>query len=321
MIIMVILSVITLGFSQLMAREQRQALDRQLSTQAFYAAESGVNDVDNILSSNPAAISTYSANTCSAASDVGDAALGIRSTCILFDGEVPNLEYSNIPTGPFSPRVIRMNTTTGTIENIQITFSGVAPTSFRGTSIEFPPLPEWGSSTGVMKMFIVPFVNGMSRDALLRSTAYVQLYPTTDASGVSSITLASIRDASTSNYGRAVPVTCSGTSCSITITGVNSSTAYTSLYVAVTNEYVSNSLTLDATDNLGNSLNFIGEQVIVDSTARTSDVVRRIQVRLPANDALETPAAALVSTDPAGGICKIIRASFSGTTSDPNCPF
>jgi hypothetical protein len=44
MIIMTILSLITIGFAQIMAREQRQALDRQLSSQAFYAAESGVND-------------------------------------------------------------------------------------------------------------------------------------------------------------------------------------------------------------------------------------------------------------------------------------
>src|SRR6056297_3601709 len=43
-ILMVIMTLITIGFTQLMQREQRQALDRQLSTQAYYAAESGIND-------------------------------------------------------------------------------------------------------------------------------------------------------------------------------------------------------------------------------------------------------------------------------------
>ncbi len=43
MIIMGIVTLIVVGFATLMRREQRQALDQQLSTQAFYAAESGVN--------------------------------------------------------------------------------------------------------------------------------------------------------------------------------------------------------------------------------------------------------------------------------------
>lgn len=44
-LIMVILSLITIGFTRMMQREQRQALDRQLTRQALYAAESGINDV------------------------------------------------------------------------------------------------------------------------------------------------------------------------------------------------------------------------------------------------------------------------------------
>ena len=44
-ILMVLLSLVTIGFSQFVQREQRESLDRQLSTQAFYAAETGVNDV------------------------------------------------------------------------------------------------------------------------------------------------------------------------------------------------------------------------------------------------------------------------------------
>lgn len=39
-----ITSLITTSFAFLMRREQQQVLDQQLSTQAFYAAESGVND-------------------------------------------------------------------------------------------------------------------------------------------------------------------------------------------------------------------------------------------------------------------------------------
>ena len=44
MILMTILALISIGFSHLMNRELRQSLDRQLSTEAYFAAESGVND-------------------------------------------------------------------------------------------------------------------------------------------------------------------------------------------------------------------------------------------------------------------------------------
>src|ERR1035438_10159281 len=49
LIIMIILSIVVIGFSQISRREARAALDRQLSTQAFYAAESGINDAYSIV--------------------------------------------------------------------------------------------------------------------------------------------------------------------------------------------------------------------------------------------------------------------------------
>src|SRR4051812_1988899 len=51
-LIMLVLSLIILGFAQLVRREQRQSLDRQLSTQAFYAAETGVNDAIKALNNS-----------------------------------------------------------------------------------------------------------------------------------------------------------------------------------------------------------------------------------------------------------------------------
>ena len=60
MFLMIILSLITLGFLRLMQREQRQALDNSLSTQAYYAAESGINDAVKAARANPA----YAKGTC-----------------------------------------------------------------------------------------------------------------------------------------------------------------------------------------------------------------------------------------------------------------
>jgi hypothetical protein len=49
MTLMTVLALISIGLSVLMNREVRQSLDRQLSTGAYYAAESGVNDARHYL--------------------------------------------------------------------------------------------------------------------------------------------------------------------------------------------------------------------------------------------------------------------------------
>jgi len=48
-VLMIVISLIVLGLAQLSRREQRQSLDTQLSSQAFYAAESGLNDAVAVL--------------------------------------------------------------------------------------------------------------------------------------------------------------------------------------------------------------------------------------------------------------------------------
>ncbi len=48
-IFIIVMALVTVGFSQVARREQRIALNNQLTTQAYYAAESGVNDIRNNL--------------------------------------------------------------------------------------------------------------------------------------------------------------------------------------------------------------------------------------------------------------------------------
>jgi Tfp pilus assembly protein PilX len=45
LIMMMVITLIVIGFTQVVNRNRRITLDRQLSAQAFYAAESGINDV------------------------------------------------------------------------------------------------------------------------------------------------------------------------------------------------------------------------------------------------------------------------------------
>ena len=54
-IMMLVITLIVIGFTQVSNRNRRESLDRQLSTQAFYAAESGVNEALKVLRTSPTA--------------------------------------------------------------------------------------------------------------------------------------------------------------------------------------------------------------------------------------------------------------------------
>src|SRR3954463_2749341 len=63
MLLMVVITLIVLGFAQISRRNQRQAVDRQLSTQAFYAAEAGINDARNLIKTALSSGATIPAKT------------------------------------------------------------------------------------------------------------------------------------------------------------------------------------------------------------------------------------------------------------------
>jgi Tfp pilus assembly protein PilX len=53
MIMILVITLIVLGFAQVARRNKRESLDNQLSSQAYYAAESGVNAAVNFMSAHP----------------------------------------------------------------------------------------------------------------------------------------------------------------------------------------------------------------------------------------------------------------------------
>src|SRR5690606_8755556 len=65
-VLILVIGLIVIGFSQVSQRNQRETLDRQLSTQAFYAAESAVNSVQSMVRSMPVDTLVPDKNDCSA---------------------------------------------------------------------------------------------------------------------------------------------------------------------------------------------------------------------------------------------------------------
>jgi hypothetical protein len=76
----------------------------------------------------------------------------------------------------------------------------------------------------------------------------------------------------------ATGVTCTNTNCSLTVDVSSAGSA--NYYMRVSSIYKDVSMQLTATDG-GGQVNLSGAQVLIDSTGKAQDVLRRIQVRAP----------------------------------------
>src|SRR4051794_27185754 len=98
LIMMLVISLIVVGFAEITRRNGSEALERQLSTQAYYAAETGINDTLNgmqgptpALDLTSAAAANYNTDCSAAISNLGNknvlstAGTGVAYTCLLID--------------------------------------------------------------------------------------------------------------------------------------------------------------------------------------------------------------------------------------------
>ncbi len=289
MMLMVVLSLIVLGFSRVARREQRQALDRQLSTQAFYAAEAGINDAINFLKTPPAGFTekqqcgpTSAEDTMLLTGTVGDA----NYTCLLITTDQSELRYDGVGT---TAQVIPLKANAA-IRQVTINWQGTgANTTNVAGCIQGKNQPASWSPTcdpGLIRVDLVPIGNGtgLTRTNLLANTMTGFLYPKNSGSSDS---LAWLAPPNTPK-GQKADVVCdqtTGYKCSLTITGI--ATGNTQIQLRIQSFYKQSDIEIIARDNTGAVLTIDGVQAKIDSTGKSKDVLRRIQVRVPLNDAAD----------------------------------
>lgn len=305
-LIMIILSLITIGFTRIMQREQRQSLDRQLSRQAIYAAESGINDIYSGLQNN---LNLPTQKTdCDVVGDVGgqpnpsvnggviDDAGNIAYTCALYDKEPAELNYSvatdesnvvELKTGsgaPFSSVTLSWSNEQGDNDVATLPQCGVDANIFPSTRSGNVPLIRLDLSNTA----------SLTRDGLINSTDYLYLAPCRGGAPGTTYTYLS------GEQGQVVEVTCVNSQtfpCQLVINGL-SSASYVARLRAV---YASAQLSITGLDNANNTVRFRQAQTSIDVTARASDVVRRLRVSIPLSTAENPPEAVFQVFD---GVCK-----------------
>lgn len=315
LILMIVISLLVLGFAQISRRNQRQALDRQLSTQAFYAAETGVNDVAELIKSAAPGTVIPPKTSCDAGSDpfysslnpiIGSPSDQVQYTCILVDPTPNSLEYRGIGA---AGRVFPIVAESGSIGSIRLTWTpdpgdeGAPPPTQQcptsatlNASTAFSNASSWGCGYGLLRFDLVPTAGSLSMNGLqdaLMTTFAVPLR----SGGTPTITYAG--GPANSRVGAA----CDNTTCRLTVNLSPAGTRYHMRVLALYKELPT--LTIEAfTDpNASGDLVSLREaQILVDSTGKAQDVLRRIQVRLPLNSSQNNMGDyAIQSTD---AICK-----------------
>lgn len=293
-VMMVVISLIVMGFTQVVNRNRRQALDRQLSTQAFYAAESGVNDaVTQITARQTAGQPIVRQTTCSGAeypASIINTNPSVSYTCILVNPTVPEIE---VPPSTQSASVIPIkpvDSLGNPINATQLTFSWAV-------SQGQDPNPASCSLLGVYRTTVAETCGyALLRVDLLRYTG--QTSATTLAAGTSTFYLQPVRSGAV-NYtfgdsnGRTfasvkanqVAASCSAATqrCTATIL-LNGSTSYSNYVARITGLYREpRNVLIDGTSGATNAW-FSDAQATVDVTGKAQDVLRRVKVRVPLHD-------------------------------------
>lgn len=355
MVLMVVMSLIVLGFAQVSRRNQRSALDNQLTKQAYYAAETGVNDYSKVIRSyltanpNNPDLTQLNKTSCGKAvagsiySSISSGNLNstdVQYTCVLVTANPTSLSYSSLS----STKVIPINSATP-INSLTIDWQTTQtklanPTANCPSSLGIGQLPttdsknpiHWTCGLGILRIDLVPTTGTIALQNLMADTMTALLVPTKpSATGSGSLSYAGSglnQFGGSANQGAEVAAKCNATNCSVTITGL----ATTGYYLRVSNIYQSAALQVagysSTVPSTASQLPLIGAQVLIDATGKAQDILRRVQIRIPVNAtaASNTFDSAIQTTK---SLCKKFETSttqpgdsgnyFKNDAADPSC--
>jgi len=346
-IVIIILSLMTIGFAKIMDRELRQSLDRELATQANYAAESGMNDARNyvldriknnqIADIGPDCLDTAALNATQQQFfvDSGSISSGsagtVKYTCVTVDTHPKELLFDKIPAG--HSKIFRVVTSTP-LDRLYFSWNNSGATSSTGaTALSYPTFPAesyWAGAghdkaTGVLRTTVYPVAGAGvgapgDQNANLESRARTYfMYPNGSASGVPGA------EPFAPSNGTIVPGNCNQNSfttsplpykqskhfCNSVLTGMSASPTFF-YYVRITAVYRDLTVSIQGTDASGNPLKFDKAQGVIDVTAKGNDVLKRLQGRVSLDSDYDYPEYTIQSMDT---LCKRLRLPKTGPSS------
>lgn len=284
-ILILVISLIVVGFSQVARRNQRDALDRQLSSQAFYAAESGINQAITVIQKRVAAAQAIPAKTsCAPDSNYPGTQLAssdVSVTCLLVEPEVKTMNFDGVTES--AATLVSTIPNSGTIPGVTLTWRPSEPRTSATTgcpsaggspSYQLPTRGGWQCGFGILRVDMSPVSTGN----VGQQAKTVFLYPHAQAGAVSGTT--TVVDATTMTQSL-VQTRCSDAGrdpkCMVTINYPANTTEY---YLNVRSLYRNSRLDITPTDG---SVTFKGP-VKIDVTAKAVDVLKRVRVQVSTDE-------------------------------------
>lgn len=322
LITMLVITLIVLGFAVVSRREQRQSLDQQLSVQAFYAAESAVEDARKIIEKTLAdprkalvdkdrCLENNAGGAYPTAGEMEiDPDNDVSYTCLKVDSSPASAIYEGISEN----NTIVPIKTTQPIERLELTWrpsgnpqgkpSDDCPANINKA---FSPQPDWSCGYGVLRTDLVPTgtVSGnLTRPNLIRDTMAGFFVPVRSNSG------GEVSYATGKGQPNITAADCGGNSptytrCKMTITELGGGNEFS---LRLNSIYRASNVSIVAYQSGGDPLELSGAQIVVDATGKAQDVLRRIQVRLPI-EANRSPVTSSYAIQSNASLCKRFRTS------------
>jgi Tfp pilus assembly protein PilX len=274
-VMMLVLTLLVLGLSQLGVSEQKNALKRQLSTTAYYLAESGVNKQINSQSAN--------STGCNSSISV-DSTLTYSIPCTTVTSTTTNFIYG---LSKYQAKVLQINSA-NPLKTLSFSWtnSSTSPITNCPSSKtnQFKPAAQWTCGDAVMFVSIVAADNFNSSTLFSEGSAngYYNFYLVpTNTSGSTNY------PASTTSINDLVTSYCSSSGSATTCNRTLDLSAITThnYYVRIVPLYTSATVTISATDSLGAVKS---NQVEIDSTGRAGNLLQRLVARVTKSTSTNT---------------------------------
>jgi type II secretory pathway pseudopilin PulG len=318
LVTLVVVTLIVLGFATITHREQGNTTDSQLSTQAFYAAETAVNDARQVVdiaaqdnfpipaktdcTTNSDTSSSYSYSPNYPIPTPGDAGVmiddpthnvnNVSYTCLIVNPSpgdiIENDVGDNSVVVPITSSSTSVNFDTITIQWSPHTKatglpSAQCPATLGDFSAATPGIGGWNCGYGVLRMDEVPtdaatFAGGVN-GGVLESKQLTAFFEPLNTAG-SPTPLNYIGAVGKANVRSANCDVVAYTNCTATIT----IPATNSVVLRLNSLYQPSDLKITATDSTTGQIVTTSSQVEVDATGNANGVLRRIDVRFSINN-------------------------------------
>lgn len=279
LILVLVFSLITLGFATIARREQQNALNQQLATKANYVAESGINLIVKKIKAGETAWSPDSCGNNIPLANI-DASLNDgdnKVTCAIVNITPPEIRIEGTPAGESKVTFVETDTVITKIPFNWAAACASSDTDCKNKNQTFvatdnnPSAATW-KSPPVIQLSITP-LNSYDRNYLINNTFTAFLYPS--SAGINSV------NADIANNAKQYLIKCDASKTLPCSVDINVSSFSSKKFLIRYMPIYSNATTESQAYNGSTQLSIKNSQALIDITAKSQDVLKRLKVRVP----------------------------------------